>query len=139
MRYRRYPNEMQLRTHQAVDSGANLGVDVSTLALAKLDSDVNQTLILGLVDSCEDEGGVRGGILGLVSIDGYDPRVFRIQMNVRRRYWGTACSHSKSPESETTTVPVCFKWSREVVMVVVDGGEGERWRDWSRWRREGLL
>ncbi len=24
--------------------------------------------------------------------------------------------HSKSPESETTTVPVCLSWSREVVM-----------------------
>lgn len=28
-------------------------------------------------------------------------------------------SLSKSPESETTTVPVCLRWSREVVMVVV--------------------
>jgi len=25
---------------------------------------------------------------------------------------------SKSPESETTVVPVCFSWSREVVMTV---------------------
>jgi len=26
------------------------------------------------------------------------------------------CLLSKSPESETTTVPVCLSWSREVVM-----------------------
>lgn len=28
-------------------------------------------------------------------------------------------SHSKSPESETTMVPVCLSWSREVVMMMV--------------------
>jgi hypothetical protein len=27
---------------------------------------------------------------------------------------------SKSPESETTTVPVCLSWSRELDMVVVE-------------------
>ena len=43
-------------------------------------------------------------------------------------------SHSKSPESETTTVPVCLRKSSEVVMVVCrrveewDSVAGGLWR-----------
>lgn len=33
-------------------------------------------------------------------------------------------SHSKSPESETTTVPVCLRRSRELDMVVEGEEEG---------------
>ncbi len=29
--------------------------------------------------------------------------------------------HSKSPESDTTTVPDCLSWSRELDIVMVDG------------------
>ena len=61
-----------METHQAVNGGANLGLEVSALALAELDGNVDQALVLGLVDGGEDEGGVGGGVLGLVGIDGYD-------------------------------------------------------------------
>lgn len=32
--------------------------------------------------------------------------------------------HSKSPESETTTVPVCLRRSRDVVMMVLERDDG---------------
>jgi hypothetical protein len=52
--------------------------------------------------------------LGLVDIDCWTSMgVIRVEL-VRSRI----DLHSKSPESETTTVPVCLRWSREVVMVV---------------------
>jgi hypothetical protein len=53
--------------------------------------------------------------LGLVSIDGC---IDVIRSSTLRR--DTEDSHSKSPLSETTTVPVCLRRSRELDMMVVD-------------------
>ena len=46
-----------------------LGIDITALRLSERDSVVNQALVCGLVRRGEDEGGVGGGILGLVDID----------------------------------------------------------------------
>jgi len=48
--------------------------------------------------------------LGLVDVNGC-PREIRCTADRKN-----LSLHSKSPESETTTVPVCLRWSREVVM-----------------------
>jgi len=55
------------------------------------------------------------GNLGLVDIDS----CIDVEMSEGENNAEKTRSHSKSPESETTTVPVCLSWSREVVMMVV--------------------
>ena len=56
----------------------------------------------------------RGGkcYLGLVNIDSCIREVSSAEISVNSVYL-----HSKSPESETTTVPVALSWSREVDIV----------------------
>ena len=54
--------------------------------------------------------------LGLVGIDSYVIDVIR-SLTLSR---GSEDSHSKSPLSETTTVPVCLRRSRELDMMVAD-------------------
>ena len=62
----------------------------------------------------------RFAYLGLVSTDGYKKRKrncryrFAISKTLRGDDKVEMSLHSKSPESETTTVPVAFKWSKEV-------------------------
>ena len=53
--------------------------------------------------------------LGLVGIDSY---IDVIRSSTLSR--GSEYSHSKSPLSETTTVPVCLRRSRELDMMVAD-------------------
>ena len=53
--------------------------------------------------------------LGLVGIDSY---IDVIRSSTLRR--DSEDSHSKSPLSETTTVPVCLRRSRELDMMVAD-------------------
>ena len=53
--------------------------------------------------------------LGLVGIDSY---IDVIRSSTLR--CGSEDSHSKSPLSETTTVPVCLRRSRELDMMVAD-------------------
>lgn len=57
---------------ETVEGSVDLGVDVlaGLLALRVRDSLVNELGILGLLGCGEDEGGVGGGVLGLVLGDG---------------------------------------------------------------------
>lgn len=55
--------------HQAVYSGVYLAVNITTLLLPEFDGAVDQALVGGLVSSCENQRGVRCGILRLVDID----------------------------------------------------------------------
>ena len=116
-----------METHQTVHGGIHLLIDAAALLLAGRDRVVDQTLVCGLVRCREDERRVRRRILGLVHVDsctmGRESLVALALRNPmpssptgRTRY-----SHSKSPESDTTTVPVCLSASREVVMVAGGG------------------
>ena len=96
---------------------------LATLALAELDGIVNQTLVSRLVRRGQNQRGVGGGILRLVDIDSCKSLVSPLESDGRVVALWMALggdSHSKSPESETTTVPVCLRASSEVDMV--DGG-----------------
>lgn len=55
---------------EAVKSGVGLGVDITVLLLAVLDSNVNELGVGGELGGSEDEGGVSGCVLGLVGGDG---------------------------------------------------------------------
>ena len=56
---------------------------------------------------------VNQGNLRFVDTDSCE---YKFQRWVREINTEEAGSHSKSPESQTRTVPVCLRWSREVVM-----------------------
>lgn len=60
-----------LKTYQAIHGCLNLRWEVTTLALAVLDSGINQLGIVGLVRRCEDKRGVRSSILQSASVDTY--------------------------------------------------------------------
>lgn len=55
---------------QVVDGSLDLGLLVTTLSLGGGDSGVNQSLVLGLLGSSQNQRGVGGGILGLVLANG---------------------------------------------------------------------
>jgi hypothetical protein len=55
---------------EAVQGGLDLIVDGATLLLAVGNGGVDESGILGLLGSSQDQGGVGGGILGLVLADG---------------------------------------------------------------------
>ena len=59
------------RDEETVEGVVDLGVDVTTLLLGVGDGDVHQGSVLGLLGSGQDEGGVGGGILGLVLANGW--------------------------------------------------------------------
>ena len=61
--------QIDMMTHEAVHSGVHLVLEVTTLALAKLDGMVDQTLVRRLVRSCENQRWVGRGVLGLVDVD----------------------------------------------------------------------
>jgi hypothetical protein len=117
-------------THEAVHRGGGLLLDGAGLGLAVLDGVVDEVLVRVLARGREDQRRVcrrilpsprqrpappldRASHLRLVHVDAYRARS------------ATACARkckacdalSKSPESETTTVPVCLSASSEVVMV----------------------
>ena len=56
-------------TYQTVSSRLDLRIKVTALLLGVLDGVVDQTLVSRLVCSLENERGVSGRILGLVSVD----------------------------------------------------------------------
>ena len=56
-------------TYQTVSSRLDLRIEVTALLLGVLDGIVDQTLVSRLVCSLENERGVSGRILGLVSVD----------------------------------------------------------------------
>ena len=58
-----------MSTYKAVHGSVDLLINAAALALAVLDSGVDQTLVGGLACRSEDERWVRGRILGLVDID----------------------------------------------------------------------
>lgn len=105
-------------TYETVHGSIHLHVEISTLGLAKFDGILDESLVSGLVSRREDERRVGRRILGLVDIDRCI--VFKIASRLKDGLY----PHSKSPESETTTVPVCLRASREVVMVAVQGVVG---------------
>jgi hypothetical protein len=55
---------------ETVQGGVNLSVDGATLLLAVGHGSVDKFGILGLLRRSQDQGGVGGGILGLVLADG---------------------------------------------------------------------
>ena len=65
---------------QAVEGGINLLVDGLALGLAVGNGSIDQSGVLGLLGGSQDQGGVGGGILGLVLADGW--------RNVSMRYGG---------------------------------------------------
>jgi hypothetical protein len=103
-----------------------------------LDSGIDQVGIARLAGGGEDERGVGGGVLDQILISTiFHPRRRGIALPVACRHrWldirNESHQHpsfhpqtqetknllSKSPESETTTVPDCLSQSREVVIVV---------------------
>lgn len=56
-------------TYQTVSSRLDLRIEVTALLLGVLDGVVDQTLVSRLVCSLENERGVSGRILRLVSVD----------------------------------------------------------------------
>lgn len=121
-------------TYQAVSGSVNLAFEVSTLALAVLDGSIDQTLVCGLVSSRENERGVSGRILGLVDIDSCIENCYKA---VSRPQAICRNLHSKSPESETTTVPVCLRALRALVILDVVGSGQETGR--ASWSQECVL
>ena len=61
---------------EVVESRFDLGIEVTTLPLGLSDGVVDQGRILGLLGGGEDEGGVGGGILGLVLANGCNSRQY---------------------------------------------------------------
>lgn len=55
---------------ESVGSVLDLGVEVTALFLGVLDSDVDESGVTFLLGGGQDQGGVGGGILGLVDVDG---------------------------------------------------------------------
>lgn len=64
---------------QAVQGGIDLLVDGLAVLLAVSDSGVDQGSVLGLLGGSQDQGGVGGGILGLVLADGCDTLALILQ------------------------------------------------------------
>ena len=65
---------------ETVKGGVDLEVDGATLLLAVGNGLVDESGILGLLGSREDQGGVGGGILGLVLADGYRTLAYSIEV-----------------------------------------------------------
>lgn len=57
---------------ETVESGVDLLTDLTTLLLGPVDGNVDQLGVLGLLGGGKDQGGVGGGILGLVLANGCD-------------------------------------------------------------------
>ena len=55
---------------ETVQGGVDLLVESDTLLLAGSDGGVDEAGVFGLLGSSQDQGGVGGGILGLVLADG---------------------------------------------------------------------
>lgn len=107
-------------------------LDAAAFRLSEGNGSINEAGVARLSGSSQDQRGVCGCILKhrsvrkvafcilkvlylrLVDIDGY---IDKVSKGCARRF--IVDLHSKSPESETTTVPVCLRRSREVDMVVV--------------------
>lgn len=56
---------------ETVKSGVDLLVDGAALILARSDGGVDEAGVFGLLGSSQNQGGVGGGILGLVLADGW--------------------------------------------------------------------
>lgn len=64
---------------EVVESRVDLSVNGTTLGLGLLDSSVEESGILGLLGGGENQGGVGGGILGLVLGNGWKRCEYCIQ------------------------------------------------------------
>lgn len=64
---------------ETIEGGISLLVEVLAVSLAVLDSGVNQLGVFGLLGCGEDEGGVGGGILGLVFANGCGESVWFVE------------------------------------------------------------
>lgn len=106
---------------EMVESGVDLLVESVALLLAGLDGGLDQIGVLGLLGSGQEEGGVGGGILGLVLADGCGYVRWGVMNISMDTYWQShlgmlaGLSSVKSrvncgnvPESQTTTVPVAL-------------------------------
>ena len=111
-----------------------LSIKIAALFLPIYDSGINEMRIVGLVGGSQDQRGVGRRILyedretmiyfesiathlRLVSIDRW---VIAGSDNLILKRETMVYVHSKSPESETTTVPVNLSWSRELGIVMVE-------------------
>lgn len=95
---------------EVVKGAVNLVVDRATGGLAELDSSVDELGVLGLLGSGEDQGGVGGGILRLVLVNGSEvTRVANNDLIV------VLAGLSANRDTEHT-VPEALSWSRELDM-----------------------
>lgn len=128
---------------ETVQGSVDLLVDSLALLLAVGNSRVNEGGILGLLGSGQDQGGVRGGVLGLVLADGCDTLLADLvqvmpvcpadSMMWKIHTSKVTCKPHVSavfnacisgdrrdmdiPESQTTTVPVALSCSRDEDMI----------------------
>jgi hypothetical protein len=121
-------------TYESVKSVVCLSLKISILFLGIFNSGINEMRIGGLVGRSQDQRGVGRRILckdreRMLSFEstatnlrlvGIDRCVFAASANLILKREAMVYIHSKSPESETTTVPVALSWSRELGMVVVE-------------------
>lgn len=137
-----------IATHQTVHGSLGLLFYAEVLlGLCILDRDVDEASVALLLRGGEDERRVGGCVLGIIR-EPQPPRAVTsktssspvackhrwlptlFDLSQRQHDWGSRLhSHSKSPESETTTVPVRLRKSSEVVIVCALRG---RWAD-GRW------
>ena len=119
-------------TYEPVKSVVCLSLKISILILGIFNGGINEMRIGGLVGRSQDQRRVSRRILCrdreiMLSFErtathlrlvGIDRCVFAASANLILKRKAMLYVHSKSPESETTTVPVALSWSRELGMVV---------------------
>lgn len=119
-------------TYEPVKSVVGLSLKISILFLGIFNGGINEMRIGGLVGRSQDQRRVSRRILCTdreitlsfestathLRLVGIDRCVFAASGNLILKRKAMLYVHSKSPESETTTVPVALSWSRELGMVV---------------------
>lgn len=85
---------------ESVESVVDLLVDVATLLLSVIDGSIDQLGVLGLLGSSEDEGGVGGGILGLVLANGCKDCKRPYERSYHGVLLGTGCRGIRQPRGQ---------------------------------------